>query len=167
MVELLLELAHLREEGVVVGVRLAELLGDRVELVHHREGLGDAVLDVLEDVLRLVELRLLLEDPDRVTGREHRVAVGGLVEAGHDPQDGRLAGSVGADDADLRTGQEREGDVVQDHLVAVRLARLTHRVDVLSHASSLGASAGRAVVRPRRGHPSPGRPAASRSAGDG
>src|SRR3712207_7061309 len=44
-----------------------------------------------------------------------------------------LAGAVGADDADLGAGQERQGDVVEDHLVAVRLARTDHRVDVLGH----------------------------------
>ena len=98
--------------------------------------LGDRVLDVLADRLRLVQRRLLLQQPDRRAGEQLRVAVGGLVETGHDLQHGRLAGAVRADDADLRAGQERQGDVVEDHLVAVRLAHLVHGVDELSHTSS-------------------------------
>ena len=54
---------------------------------------------------------------------------------GHDPQDARLAGAVGADDADLRSRKEVQRDVVEDDLVAVRLADLLHRVDELSHAA--------------------------------
>src|SRR3712207_7569308 len=44
-----------------------------------------------------------------------------------------LAGAVGADHTDLGAREERQGDVVEDHLVAVRLARTDHRVDVLGH----------------------------------
>jgi hypothetical protein len=44
-----------------------------------------------------------------------------------------LPAPLGPDDADLRAGQERQGDVVEDDLVAVRLARLVHRVDELRH----------------------------------
>ena len=46
-----------------------------------------------------------------------------------------LAGAVGPDDADLGAGVEREGDVVEDDLVAVGLARLAHGVDELGHAA--------------------------------
>ena len=48
----------------------------------------------------------------------------------------RLAGAVRADHADLGAGQERQGDVVEDDLVAVRLAHLVHGVDELSHCPS-------------------------------
>ena len=92
--------------------------------------------------------------PDRVAGRERRVAVRGLLEAGHDLEHRRLAGTVGADDADLGAGQERQGDVVQDHLVAVRLAGTDHGVDVLSHWADrafrrLANGSGPDVPRPR------------------
>ena len=93
-----------------------------------------AVLDVLAHGLRLVELGLLLQDADRRTGLQKRVAVVGNVEPGHDPQDARLTGAVRADDADLRAGKEVQTDVVKDHFVAVRLADLLHRIDEFGHA---------------------------------
>ena len=96
--------------------------------------IGHAVLDVLADGLVLVELRLLLQDADGGAGLQERVAVVGLVQAGHDPQDARLAGPVRADDADLRAWKEVQTDVVKDDLVAVRLADLPHRVDEFGHA---------------------------------
>ena len=95
---------------------------------------GDAVLDVAEHGLALVQLRLLVEqDPDGVARHQARLAVGRLLEPGHHPQQGRLAGAVRPDDADLRAGQERERDVVEDDLVAVRLAHGTHLIDELRH----------------------------------
>jgi hypothetical protein len=77
VVELLLQPAHLVEEGI--GVVDRHLLGDLVEPLQHRLGLGDAFLDVAEHGLVLVELRLLLEDAHGVAGAERRVAVGRLV----------------------------------------------------------------------------------------
>ena len=94
----------------------------------------DTVFDVLAHRLRLVELRLLLQDADGCAGLYERLAVVGLVQAGHDPQDARLARPVRTDHADLRAGQEVQGDVVKDDLVAVRLADLPHRVDEIGHA---------------------------------
>ena len=85
-------------------------------------------------VFVLVQRRFLLQDADGGAGCQERVAVVGLVQAGHDPQDARLAGPVRADDADLGSRQEAQRDVVEDDLVAVRLADLAHRVDVFGHA---------------------------------
>ena len=145
VVELLLELAHLGEERVVVGIRLGQLGGDRVETVQQRLGLRDALLDVLQHRLRAVELRLLQQDAHRVAGRQDGVAVGRLVQPGHDLEHGRLAGTVRTHDADLRAGVERQRDVVEDYLVAVRLACFAHDVDELSHVGSL--------TTPRQRHP--------------
>ncbi len=130
-VEFLLQMAHLFHEliGVVGGHQLGDLVVP-VELALDRH----AGLDVLADRLGLVELRLLHQDADGGAGRQQRVAVVGLVDAGHDLQDTRLAGAVGTDDADLRAGQEVQADVVKDDLVAVRLADLAHRVDEFGHA---------------------------------
>ena len=86
--------------------------------------------------------------PTVASGASDRLAVGGLLHAGHDLEHGRLAGAVGADHADLRAGQERQGDVVEDHLVAVRLARTDHRVDVLSHWASEPSVVSRAGAGP-------------------
>jgi hypothetical protein len=130
-VQLLLQMAHLLHQ--LVGVVGGHQLGDLVVPVEF--GLdGHAVLDVLAHRLRLVELGLLLEDADRRAGLKKRVAVVGDVQSGHDPQDARLAGPVRADDADLRAWKEVQTDVVKDHLVAVRLADLPHRIDEFGHA---------------------------------
>ena len=133
VVDVLLQLAHLGEQRVVVGVRLSELGRDLVEAVDHGLGLGHAVLDVLEHRLGLVEHRLLHEDPDGVALHQLGLAVGQLVDAGHDLDQAGLSGAVGADDTDLGPWQERQRDVVEDDLVAVRLAGLAKGVDELSH----------------------------------
>ena len=66
-------------------------------------------------------------------------------------QDRRLAGAVGADDADLGAGIERHRDVVEDDLVAVRLAGFGHGVDELGH--------GRKAIGRKRSGPNSSAPA--------
>ncbi len=95
--------------------------------------LVDGLLDVLEDGRALGQRRLLLEHADGGAGVDDRVAVVGVLEPGHDLEEGRLARAVGADDADLGAVQERQGHVVEDHLVAVGLAHVAQGEDVLSH----------------------------------
>ena len=137
MVQLLLQRAQLLAERV--GVLDAHLLGDLVVPVEQRLGLGDALLDVLQDVLALVELGFLQEDADGVAGAQRGIAVGRLLQTRHDLQDGGLARTVRADHADLRARQEREGHVVEDDLVAVGLPRLAQGVDELRHVYKLSA----------------------------
>ena len=93
----------------VVAVVGRHQLGDLVEAVELRLDLAHALLDVAQDVLGLVELRLLLEDADGVARRQEGVAVGRLVEPGHDLEHGGLAGAVGADHTDLRARVGRPG----------------------------------------------------------
>ena len=131
VVELLLQLAHLLEQ--LVGVVGRHLLGDLVVLGEQPLGLGHAVLDVAEDGLGLVQLGLLGEQAHGEAGQQARVAVGRLLHARHHPEQGRLAGAVRADDADLGAGQEGQRDVIEDDLVAVRLAHAAHLVDELRH----------------------------------
>ena len=95
-------------------------------------------------------------------GCQERVAVVGLVQAGHDPQDARLTGPVGTDDADLRARKEVQRDVVKDDLVAVRLADLPHRVDEFGHAVDVpfsipGSISGIIAIRVVGPHPRRGR----------
>src|SRR5699024_7088381 len=66
-----------------------------------------------------------------------RLAVARLVQPGHDLQDGRLAGPVGADHPDLGSGEEGHRDVIEDDLLVVRLARTHHGVDVVGHGGRL------------------------------
>ncbi len=142
VVKLLLQLAHLIEQ--VVGVVRRHLLGDLVVPVEQRLGLRDAFLDVPEHRLRLIELRLLLEDPDRESRHEPCLAVGRLLDARHHPQQRRLAGAVRSQDADLGSREERERDVIQDDFVAVRLAYSLHLIDELGHVIK-GRGSGRAL----------------------
>lgn len=136
VVQVVLELPHLLHERVRVVGR--HQLGDLVEAAELAHELLGAVLDVLQHRLGLVQLRLLHEDADAVAGRQERVTVGGLLEARHDLENGGLTGTVRTDHTDLRAREEAQGDVVEDHLVAVRLARLAHGVNELSQEKPSG-----------------------------
>ncbi len=116
--DLRLDLAELL--GRLVGV----VGGQLVEAVEQRLGLRDAVLDVAPDVLALVQVGLLLEHPDGRPGGERGLAAVLLIDAGHDPQQRRLARAVVAEHADLRARREGERDVLEHRLVRrVELAR--------------------------------------------
>ena len=112
----------------VVGRDLLVALQD-LPLLRHR------LLDVLEHVLRGVELGLLGQVADAgALGRE-RLAREVLVHPGHDPEEGRLAGPVRAEDADLGVPVERQPDALEDLLPLGRdLAQVLHGEDELGHA---------------------------------
>ena len=135
VVQILLQPAHFLHQ--LVGVVGGHQLGDLVEAVELDLDLAQTLFHVAANGLLLVQRRLLLQDADAGAGGQERLAVVRLVQTGHDPQDARLAGAVRADDTDLGAREEAQRDVVQDHLVAVRLADLLHRVDELSHAAVL------------------------------
>ncbi len=107
--------------------------GQLVEPVEQRSHLGDPLLDVAAHVLGLVELGLLLEQAHGGVRGELGLAVELGVDAGHDPQQRRLAGAVVTEHADLGAGEERERDVAQ-HLPVGRIAarELVGGEDVLS-----------------------------------
>ncbi len=84
MIEIGLQLAHLGQERVVVGVRIGELLADLVEAVDLALDLADGLLHVLENGLALRQRWLLKEDADRGFRVLDRIAVVGLLEPGHD-----------------------------------------------------------------------------------
>jgi len=133
VVEGLLQLAQLGEQGVVVGVGIGQRGADLVVAVEHALDVGDGLLDVLEDGPALGERGLLLEQTHRgALGQEGLAVVDGL-EAGHHLEEGRLAGAVGAHDADLRIREEGQRDVVEDELLADGLAHVVHLVDEFSH----------------------------------
>ena len=147
-VDLGLELAHLLHERVEVGVGLGHLHADGVEALHLREDVAEGLLDVLEDRLILVEGRFLEQDAHGIARREARLAVRDLLEAGHGLEQGGLAHAVRPHDADLRAGVERQRHVVEDDLVAVRLAGLMHLVNEFWHVelSGSGFVRARAIV---------------------
>ena len=136
-VDLGLQAAHLVHEGVEVGVGGGHLLADGVEAGDLGDDVAEGHLDVLLDGLGLVEGRLLLQDAHGVTGGEARLAVGDVLEAGHDLEQGGLARAVGADDADLCAGIHANGNVVEDHLVVDGLASVMELIDELGHGTSL------------------------------
>ena len=95
----------------LVGRLVRVVGGDLVVAVQEVARGADAVLDVPADVLRLVELRLLGEHPDRRRLVELRFAAVLGVLAGHDAKQGGLAGAVRPEDADLGAREEAQGDV--------------------------------------------------------
>ncbi len=124
------QLLHL----VAVGA-LAEAVVDLVEARQQRLGLLHALEDVVEDVLLRVEPWLLRQvaDGDAVGGRGVTKEIG--VLAGHDPQQRALAGSVAADDADLRAEEEAQRQVLEHLLVRwVHPAQALGREDVVAVA---------------------------------
>ncbi len=132
-VDRVLHLGLLGEQRVVVGVRLGEGGADLVEAVEQVAQRADAVLDVAAHVLGRIELRLLLEQAHGGARRQLGDARRGLVLAGHDAEQRRLARAVRAEHADLRSRQERQRDV-REHLPvgAVELVGPVHGVDVVA-----------------------------------
>ena len=132
-VDLVLELSHLGHEGVHVAIRVAHLLADLVEAIDLGNHIAKRHAHVLDDGLVIVERRLLLQDAHGVARGKPGIAVGDLLDTGHDLEQGRLTHAVRTHDADLGTGIEAQGHVVKNHLVAMGLASLIHLVDKLRH----------------------------------
>jgi hypothetical protein len=83
-VYLVLEAAHLGHEGVKVRVGARHLLANLVEAVDLGDHVREGHLDVLAHGLVLIEGRFLLQKPHPVARREAGLAVGDVLEAGHD-----------------------------------------------------------------------------------
>ena len=129
-----LDAAVLGHDLLHLGVRqaLPHLLGELVEALEERLDRCDAFLDVLEDGLLRIELRVLREEPDARPFGRVRLAGELLLDARHDPEDRRLARAVQAEDADLGAGKEREVDAPEDlPLRRDDLPEVLHREDVL------------------------------------
>ncbi len=126
-------------QGVEVGVRLGVGGVDAVELLLGLLDVGQGLLDGLAHVLAVVELGLLGQVADVDARHRARLALELGVDAGHDPQQGRLAGAVEAQHADLGAGEEGQRDVLEDLLLGGHdLAHPVHGVDVLRHGVPLG-----------------------------
>src|SRR5262249_9092294 len=92
-------------------------------------------------VLGFVEARLLRHETDLDAVGRPGAADEVLVLRGHDAEQAALAGAVAADDADLGARIQVEPDVLQHLALAVRLAELLNRKDVLlAHALLAGGS---------------------------
>ena len=142
-VDLVLQPALLLEHLVHLLGRelLAELHVQLVVAIEQRLRRGHAFLDVALHVLVGIEPRLLRQEPHRDAVGRKRFADELGVLAGHDPQQRALAGAVEAEDANLRAGQKREPDVLEDDAVGrMDLPEAFHRVDVLHVARSVAGS---------------------------
>ena len=82
---------------LLVGLRLAELLGDRVVAIDHVQQRLDRGQEVFADGLVQVELRLLGDQTHPHLRGQPRLALEILVDAGHDLQQRAFAGAVFAD----------------------------------------------------------------------
>ena len=131
-VDLLLQLGLLGDQLVHVGVGVGEGVRHLLEARQHPGHLAGAVHDVAQNVLLGVELGLLLEQADLDALGRPGLAGEIVVLAGHDLEQGRLAGAVQAQHADLGARQERQPDVLEDLLAARKgLVQTLHDVDVL------------------------------------
>ena len=127
-------LGQLVEIGFRVGVGGIDL----VELGLRLHDFAERRFDFFLHRLVRIELRFLRQVADRDAGQVLHLAVVFLVHAGHDPQHGRLAGTVQAEQADLGAGEEGEGNILDDlPLGRDDLADAEHGHDVLSHWVSL------------------------------
>src|SRR6266481_2404644 len=125
--DLVLQFGHLL--GGLVGI----IDGQLVIAIEDRLLLGDAQHDVLAHRLAGVELRLLLEVADPRALGDPRLAVIFLVDAGHDPQQGRFAGAVDAEHADLGVGIKRQMNVIEHLAIAgIGLGQTLHEIDELA-----------------------------------
>ncbi len=132
-VNLVLQAAHLVHQRVEVGVRVGHLLADGVEARHLGNDVGKGLLDVLAHGLVLVKRRLLLQQAHGIARREARLAVGDVLEPRHDLEQRGLAHAVRADHADLGTGIDTHGHIVEDDLVSHGLAGPVHLVHEFCH----------------------------------
>jgi hypothetical protein len=106
--DLVLQLGHLVRG--LVGIVHRQL----VVAVEHRLLGGKPQHHVLAHGLVRIELRLLRQVADAGPLGHPGLAGELLVEPGHDPQQGRLAGAVDTEHADLGVRIERQVDVLQD-----------------------------------------------------
>ena len=151
-VELFLQRPHLGKQGIKVGVGVSHGERDFVKAVQLVGETAHAVLHILKHGFRLVELGLLHEDSDRVARAQPRLAVRGGVEPRHDLYYRGLTRAIRADHADLRTREERHCDVIEDDLVADRLAGADHGVDEFGHVLSLERACDPPCTGPTREH---------------
>ena len=124
--DLVLQFGHLL--GGLVGIVDRQL----VVAIEDRLLLGDAQHDVLAHRPGGVELRLLFEVANPRALGDPRLAVIFLVDAGHDPQQGRFAGAVDAEHADLGVGVKGKMDVIQHLPGRVALGQTLHEIDELA-----------------------------------
>ena len=139
--------------GVPVVLEPLQLDGHRLEV---RGAVADGCPQVRRRHERLVEVRLLAQQPEAQSSPPGHGAAVGLVAAGHDPQQRRLAGAVGADEADPLAGGDGGVDAVEDDEGADLADDPLEAHE--AHAPDSGPGRGDPAPRPRAGPPPAGPP---------
>ena len=132
-VEFGLEIAHLGHQRVEVRVGFGHLHTDLVEAFHLRLDVGHGLFDVLLNRFALRQWRLLQKNADGGSLGEVGLSVVRLLQPRHHLQQRRLTRAVRTHDTDLRAGEERQRDVIEDQFLARSFTDLLHRVDELRH----------------------------------
>ena len=135
MIDLLLQDAHLCEQGVEVCIWLSHLRRNLVESVEHGLGFFNRELDVSENSKALVKRRLLKQDSNGGIGGETCFTVAWSIDSGHDLEHGGFTCTVWPDNADFGSRNEGQSYVIKNDLVAMRFARLDHLIDEFSQSS--------------------------------
>ena len=132
-VDLGLELAHLCHQGVKIGVRIAHLNANLVEARNLGKQVTEGKLDVLLDRFGLIQRRLLLEQANGVTWGKLSLAVGNVLHASNNLEQGGLSHAVWTHDADFCARVYADGDVIKNDLLADSFAGFVHLIDKLCH----------------------------------
>jgi len=116
-VNFILQRAHALHQLVLVGLRVAELLSDRVVFIEHVEDLFLAFAHQLYHRLVGVELRLLLQHTHGVVAAEFDLALVVVVNARDQAHERGFSGAVGPDDADLGAIEKGEVNIFEYYSV--------------------------------------------------
>ena len=87
-IDLVLQAAHLGHQGVHIGIGIAHLLADLVEAVDLGKDVAKRHADVFNHGLVIVQRGLLLKDAHGVAGGKTGIAIGDLLDACHDLEQG-------------------------------------------------------------------------------
>ncbi len=110
-------LLEVRELGTV-GIGEVRLAGQGVHRLLEFPDLGVALEGHVDDAFLLMVVDVLAQPAHALARIQHDLARDGLDLAGEDPEEGRLAGAVGADQAIAVAGDQAQVDVLEQHLLA-------------------------------------------------
>ena len=139
LVDLAIEIPQARRLDLVL--QSGHLIGGVVRIIHRQFViaiedsllLGDAQHDVFAHALVGFEMRLLLEIANPRALGDPRFPGIFLVDACHDPQQGRFSGAIDTEHADFRIGVERQMDVIEDLAIGrIGFGQTLHEIDELT-----------------------------------
>src|SRR5204863_9120823 len=122
-IELFLNLALAFEQlgHFVIGHGLAEFRVDLIKLAQEINNRLHTLFDDFPNRLARIKTRFLFEVANSKAGRYSRLALKFLIDAGKNPQQRALTGSVESDDTDFGAIEVRQIDVLEDRFLVVEL----------------------------------------------